>query len=640
LLVVLAGCNEPARLTIGAGDDSYEAVRAFADLTEGLDVVRGSGQITLTIDRDCGDCYSVDVDANGARVRGGSVLGVQYGLADLLERIGYRFYHPYKSRVPPSLSLPPPGAGEVQTPQMALRGLHLHTLHPIEGYFDFWEPSAENLAGAKRVIDWLVKSRGNFIQWPALDDIVADPTAWQAHTRAILDYAHGRGVTVGLGVQLFDSGNKQNAYDLLQDDNPGDTAARARQRFLPIVGELPFDKVQLSFGEFFAAEPDLFVREVNTAYDALQAVRPGIEMTTLIHVGNTPELRVQYMGMDMLYYFLALYANPAIVPWIHTVMFYNLFEDAGGAYHHEEFDEHRRLLQDRIMRGERAAYFPETGYWVTFDNPIPQYYPLYFLSRWTDLSQLLGLREHTVFSTGWEWGYWQNDYLALRMSFATPADWRTSVAEMFAPYGERGARLAATVVNLATLQHEMLLVKRLAPYLQGMDFLIEAGYAGGIVSQPRRPLFTEFATQPDRQDVLARLADYAARLGQLSVEPHDEPFFDEVRDGIEIDRLRAQQVTALFQAVVVHAAGGDTGPLLATADAALADAREVVARRHARLHDPRPARNLVEADNATLYHYGYLFYADTLCYWERDLLQVRELISGTPQNFPGCVLGF
>ena len=104
------------------------------------------------------------------------------------------------------------------------RGLHLHTLHPIETLYDFWIPGPENLDGAKRAIDFLIKNRGNYVQWCALDDIVKTPSlhpAWQAHTKSITDYEHANGVSVGITLQLFGQSNLQQAYDLI-DDTTGD----------------------------------------------------------------------------------------------------------------------------------------------------------------------------------------------------------------------------------------------------------------------------------------------------------------------------------------------------------------------------------------------------------------------------------
>ena len=90
----------------------------------------------------------------------------------------------------------------------------------------------------------------------------------------------------------------------------------------------------------------------------------------------------------------------------------------------------------------------------------------------------------------------------------------------------------------------------------------------------------------------------------------------------------------------MNADGGPSDALLAGADAALADARRIVARRHAHLHDPTPSRILVEDTNATVYHYGYLNEADTLCYWERERGLFDQQILGSSTVPPGCVLGF
>jgi hypothetical protein len=65
-------------------------------------------------------------------------------------------------------------------------------------------------------------------------------------------------------------------------------------------------------------------------------------------------------------------------------------------------------------------------------------------------------------------------------------------------------------------------------------------------------------------------------------------------------------------------------------------AEGVVARRHADLHDPDPARLTGMLENPTFYDYGYLRHADTLCFWERDHVQVRNLVLGETTNDPGC----
>ena len=56
-------------------------------------------------------------------------------------------------------------------------------------------------------------------------------------------------------------------------------------------------------------------------------------LTTLIHVGDSDDQKVVYADQEMIYYFLAQFADPEIVPWVHTVMFGNLQREMQGAYH-------------------------------------------------------------------------------------------------------------------------------------------------------------------------------------------------------------------------------------------------------------------------------------------------------------------
>src|ERR1044071_7993635 len=59
----------------------------------------------------------------------------------------------------------------------------------------------------------------------------------------------------------------------------------------------------------------------------------------------------------------------------------------------------------------------------------------------------------------------------------------------------------------------------------------------------------------------------------------------EFRDGFEIDRLRAHFIGEMYRAVLAKLSGSDGHPALATALGVLDQAKEVVARRHADLHD-------------------------------------------------------
>ena len=547
---------------------------------------------------------------------GGDRLGQQYGAAYLLEEMGFRFHHPHHSYAPEEL-LPLEAETGVQEPAMARRGIHMHTLHPIEGYFDAWEdPDSE---GGRRIVDWLIKNRGNHLQWVALDEM---PPDWEKDTQALVEYGHDRGITFGLGVQLYGRSNLQMAFDLV-DDEDGDQRAQMEDQWARVTG-VDFDLFNLSFGEFSDTEPDAFLASVDLAYEVLRE-QSEAEMTTVLHVGD--DLQVEYQGETMIYYLLAQFANPEITPWVHTVMFYNLFEDAGGAYHHEEFDQHRELILERISRGQSVGYFPESAYWVAFDNSVPQAQPLYIRSRWTDLANLPGLDDHVLFSSGWEWGFWQHDVATLRMTWAVPDAYEDTVRWMWGPWGDDA--LAQAVIDLADAQHQALMNERLAAWVCGRDNTMELGYSLGIVSQPRRPDFDEL-TEDDR-DLVEGLRSHGRELAAIEVPDIDDPWVRELRDGVEIDALRVQ-----FMALLVLASIDRDPSQLPLASVALAQARGVVNRRHAELHDPDAERLVTEGRNNTLYDFGYLLRAEELCYWERELLQVTELVTGEKQTLPGC----
>ena len=662
---VLFACNPQPRVTVNA---SGRAAPVFEDYVErtghpflefreaGEGKARGRGLRVVVLDgalQDCAGCYRLERRSNRVvEVHAGDVLGAQYGVTALLEAMDVRFFHPNATFTPLNLELDDDALyGKLHEPAIARRGLHMHTLHPIEGLFDFWEPDPDGLERAKDVVDWAVRQRANHIQWVALDDIQSgDPSAWRDHTRQIIDFAHERGMTTGLGIQLFGSGNLQLAWDLL--DEAGDEAAedaemRAR---LEVVSDLGFDVLNLSFGEFFAEDPAVFIDTTERAYDAIQDAAGPVDVPAAIHVGNFDDLRVEWNGQEMLYYFLAAETDRDFKPWIHSVMYYNLFEDAGGAYLHDEFDEHRAFLLDALKSDEPVGYFPETAYWVAFDINVPTYLPVYVRSRWTDLDQIRqagpGLQDHVLFSSGWEWGYWQNDYATLRASYEHPAAYRDLFDEMFAPYGNDGERLSDAVVQLADLQHHALIEQRLAAYLAGREAVIDVGRNLGIVSQPDRPQFDEVAAYSPTEaagfeQVLADLDALATGTRAILVDVQglemDAEFADEIVDGIEVDALRTEFARDVFTAALEQGRGGDAASALASAETTLDAARTVVERRHAALWDPDGARLIApDRDNATIYDFGYLARADELCFWERELVQVRNLVDGSSLSVPPC----
>jgi hypothetical protein len=666
LATLASACGDPAPplLRVEAPAALAPALGELIELipADGLEVTTGAGRGDATYHVEvvadltgCRECYRLDAEAgrsDGWIVHTADVLGAQYGVSHVLELLGFRFRHPFDTYVP---AHPAPGPdtaavlGTLFTPDKARRGLHLHTIHPTEAYYALWQPEAGH-ERARRICDWIIKNRGNYVQWVALDDIMnADRhAAWQRDTRAIIDLAHARGLQVGLAFQLFGRSNLQRGFDLIDEEAaPVEPQIAAR---LPLITDgLPFDAYELSFGEFFGADPSVFVGTVDETYRQLHALAPQARLDAVIHVGN--DQRVTYMGETMIYYFLVKFADPHVVPSVHTVMFYDLYEDAGLAYHHEDFAEHREFLLERLRTGKPVVYKPETGYWVAFDDSVPMYLPLYLRSRWLDLDRLHAdavagghpdLAEHLLFSTGWEWGYWQHDVAALRASYTLPARWQDQLAEQLAP---DASALVQPIVALTELQHHALIEQRLAAYQAGRDTIIDAGAAAGIVGAPDRIDVDDVAglggeLSAFRTDVVAPLGDYAQQVGALAatLPAADGPWAAEIVDGIEIDAARARFIHAIYDAVA-RAAAGEPGAeaALTEAQAAMVAGQVIVARRHAARHDDD--RRLVESDfNATVYAYGYLRFADDLCYWQREWVMAANAVRQQSAQPPSCFL--
>jgi hypothetical protein len=633
--------------------DMAVAVDPEAVLPDG----EGGLNLALVPREDCGGCYLIREAEGGLVIEGDAPLGLQYGLTALLEGLGLRFLHPFDPFVPEELNLEPElvvPLGQLHRPEIGRRALHMHTLHPIEGLDAFWLGEEGSEERAEQILHWAVQNRLTDVQYPGLQDVQSEPerqAQWVEHSRTVVEVAELRGLRLGLGVQLFGSGNLQEAFDLLDTVGTAEEQeALIAERLEPALLGAGFHRLNISFGEFFAEEPETFLEVINRTAAVAQALSPGVEMTSTVHVGE--ELRVTYQGEEIPYYFLAQYADPDIVPLIHTVMYYTLFDDAGGAYQHEDFSEHRELLLQRMAEGLPVGYHPESAYWVAFDVNVPLYLPIYLWARDRDIAGVaeaagLPLPEHNLFSSGWEWGYWQNDVISFALSDRYGGGHAERLEWLYAPLHPRGRDLGALIARVAELQRAAFIDQRLTPWMAGRDAIMDVGFATGVVAQPERETFAELAAlseeaQAERQALIAApLAALALALASEAegaeelVGGADQRYLREAIDGLQITALRASFASATVTAALAE----DPAEPLVEAEALLAEAAQVVARRHADLHDPQGAR-LISAgwENPTIYDFGYLLRAEELCFWRKELAEVRQARGLETEAPPLCAL--
>lgn len=665
LLTIFAGCNSRTTLlndlsdrVVGYGieirSENQQLISDMLGYISSLESKRGNDNIQIIINLknrdDCKECFSYSYEYKNSEITidisADYPLGAQYGVYEILEYIGYRFFTPYEYFIPENLHIRnllnslEQNKGVLFKPDMGQRGLHLHTLHPIEALYDFWigtEPEE-----AYKIIDWIIKIRGNYIQWVALNDIRKEDRylEWRLKTEKIIELAHRRGIKVGINCLVFANSSLQNGY-LIEDEDS-----------LRIIRDLNFDVLNLSFGEFIGNEPDVFIRKLEDIKSRVRTVRGDIDITATIHVGNYPNLWVEYNNETLLYYFLVKYIED-IVPFVHTVMYFNLIESSVGAYNHRSFKEHKEFLLDYIHKGKKVVYFPESAYWIAFDNSVPLFLPLYIRSRFLDLELMNSELKndtarqntgHIVFTSGWEWGYYMTDYLSTKMAYKFTDKWQSEIEYMLMPLSEKYKEVSAIINQLIEVQAEYLINRRLAAYYAGVDAYVELGHKAGIIGQPDRVMVDELDDLSDEKrgnfenSIISNLREFSEKMREINDKVGilsklvTDKFLHEILDGIEIDYLRSEFVYLLYASAFYK-----DKSLLDEAKLYIDRAREIVKRRHGSLHYPDKELILNSNENPTIYKFGYLKQADTLCLWVRDWIKVSTKFGEDNQPVPSCI---
>jgi hypothetical protein len=596
---------------------------------------------------------------SGARVivTANDSANLAFGAYALLEELGARFFHP-KDELVPVLSSPhvPPGLNVQRATTFATRGLQLHTLHPIEYMHTFQEPSDEHLADAKRFIDWLVKTGQNYFQWAELATV--DFASWIPYAQSIVAYAHSRGVRVGAMVQVWGGASLQNNYVLVTNASAWQSQMDAALDKLLVVG---WDAVALALGEFISADPQNVIDWLNHAVDHVTTASPSTRVDVQNHVGNYPNLYVQYQGQTVYYYHLPQFADPRLGQMVHTLSLFDVYRD-WATYKHADFHlQHDYMLAEAPTR--RVGYFPESAYWISADVDVPLFLPEFLQARWNDVHGLTAelaqkglppLETHLMFSSGHEWNYWLTDYLTAKMLWEPEKPLSYFISHYADAFGSCGADLGSAVSSFTDLQTHYLFDERLLPYVQGENATVDEGYLLGYETHPKRVAFEAVLAMSagDRStfvtSVVSELEAFVAASlpieGAIAARCRgmDAPassFCAELWDGVEITRLRASQSAALYRSILDRAAGGDGKADLARARSFTSLAGKVVARREP--HYRFPLHDLVDAyPNVTAYPFGYLRTAHTLCYWTRQEMQVETLLeTGSPAGvsaLPGC----
>jgi hypothetical protein len=86
---------------------------------------------------------------------------------------------------------------------------------------------------------------------------------------------------------------------------------------------------------------------------------------------------------------------------IHTVMMYSLEDSVAPVYENKNFHHiHKDMLKESKVR--EVWFYPESAYWVTYDNSVPMLLLPYLSGRLSDilLCEKEHIPNHLTFSSG------------------------------------------------------------------------------------------------------------------------------------------------------------------------------------------------------------------------------------------------
>jgi len=497
--------------------------------------------------------YTWTIKTEGKRViyqlSATSYQGVSYGLYGLLqEHLGFRFYHPKQSIMPHWTKGWPDEQPQTFSgnPLFDKKGFHLHTQHPLELTEQLLDPTVPHaLEDVKQYIDWLVRNGQNYFEFCLLNDI--DNKLWPAHAKAFVDYAHSRGILASIDLSLHMI--QQKSYQLYKGPvNQKKQVERSLQWLLQ--ADWDFLDVEFSTTEFSAGNKKK-KEEMRQFVLAWLQQHSKTKLTGRQHVVKN-ENELGHKNKDFAWDSTSLALDKQRGVLAHTVMFYDMTEPNAPVY---ENKNQRHMFQFMLsqMKERETWYFPESAYWVTFDNSLPLYLLPYLTARLTDIDTCVkyGIPGHITFSSGWEWGYWLFDWSIARWSWQYSYNGKNEIRTPIMYAAQMSVPVETDLLNKAlTLQQQYLKDSTLMQWMTAMTITDEIGIKAFSKEYEPRPDWSykflerkagESLITKIRQTVLPQLKDFADK--ELVIAAYMKPVPDSIsaewQDGIAITGLRA-----------------------------------------------------------------------------------------------------
>jgi hypothetical protein len=572
-----------------------------------------------------------------------SYQGVSFGLYGLLqEKLGFSFLHPKQTLIPRLNEWPLRENFHWKAePLFDKKGFHLHTQHPIELTEQLLDENYPNaLNDVKEYIDWLARNGQNYFEFCLLNSI--QKNSWIHHAKAITNYVHQRGLlaSVDLSLHMIQQKNFQLYSCPFQKK-------KQIVKNLKWITQAPWDFINM---EFTTAE---FIGGNRKKKEAL---RQFILQWMLQH--STAKL----MGRKHVVKDEKEFGNQKSILWdsaaialdkhrgvlSHTVMFYDMTEEKAPVYENENQRHMFRFLLEQHQQRE-TWYYPESAYWITFDNSIPMLLLPYLKSRLTDIDTCVRYQipGHITFSSGWEWGYWLIDWSIARWSWQHTTN---GIREIRYPemYAQKILHkdLFPLFSHCLQLQQRYLKDSMLMEWMTAMTVIDEIkikSLANQFHPRPRwnYAYIRNRAKAAELDTLKTRVVPLINEFGNKSMEwvrdarKKQQQINDtaglnaEILDGIEITAMRAAHRANTLNYLIARRSA-QLSKAKCEADTFLTHAAnirkhclQIVQNRERRYRYPVALIARKRWDH-TAYHFGYLYPVSNLHFWEREEQQALK----------------
>lgn len=572
-----------------------------------------------------------------------SLQGISFGLYGLLqEMLGFKFYHP-KQMIIPSWDIFPLKENKhwKSLPLFDKKGFHLHTQHPIELTEQLLDANRENaIEDVKEYIDWLVRNGQNYFEFCLLESI--DRDTWPEHIKIIVDYCHQRGILASVDVSLHMI--QQKNFQLYQSYINKKKQIIKNLEWLMQV-DWDFINMEFTMAEFLGGNKKkkeqmrLFIiswlkKNTNTKLMGRQHV-----------VSEDKEIDPKKSGFKWDSISIALDKERGVLS--HTVMFYDMTEPHAPVYENiNQRHQFEFLLNQHKIR--ETWYYPESAYWVTFDNSIPMFLLPYLTARLSDIDTCVvyEIPGHITFSSGWEWGYWLFDWSIARWSWQHVEDGiaQNRFPEMYAHEILQNDNEKKFITYALQLQQQYLKDSMLIKWLTAMTIIDEMpSYLFNKEFQPRPQWSYKFIQRKADIDLIKHIRDSVVtpllnfhRLNNqilslinntASINKSD--IIKEFEDGVSITSLRAKHRAMVVQYILCKRESFlirkkcDCDVYLNDAKQTREQALAIV--KHRELHYRYPLELLAgKRFDHTAYHSGYLYTVSNLYFWKREEEQAKK----------------